>query len=310
LLFIVVSFNSFAYTDFSKINFKFLNAAEASQFLSTSDDFINALTTLDLSLHHSTAQTISIDYQLEFLKHVSLDWTPDEISRIGNEILLLEKGVNSLELNLILPMDIKLIKTTGADEFNSHYTRGNAIIFPIKNRDEGVTTDSPTVFHEIFHIMSRSNPELSDKLYEVCNFKPIPKLIIPKSIQDIALTNPDAFYYQHAITITANGSEKNVIPFFYSALKQSDIKGPVDEAKTFKLGLLDLATLGDEQPKLYKTSETDYKLRAQVNSSYYIHPEEIMAENFRLLIMRATNASPMPPIKFPEILDKLVQVLK
>lgn len=310
LVVILFSNASFAYTDFTKVEFKFLSSTESSQFLSTNDDFIDALTTLDLSLHHSTKESISKDFQLEFLKHTTLDWTPEEVARIKGEIEVMEQAVNTLDLNLHLPAQILLVKTTGADEFNSHYTRRNAIIFPIKSPAEGVTTESPTLFHEMFHIMSRYTPELTDGLYALCGFKPMNRFVVPKSIEDIQLTNPDAFFYQHSITVTRNGNEINVIPFFYSALKQSEINGPVDEAQTFKLGLLDLATLNDEHPKLYKVAETDYKIKAQVNSSYYIHPEEIMAENFRLLLMKTAMINPMPPIKYPGVLEKLVLVLK
>lgn len=309
---LLFSINTYAYTDFSKITFSFLSAEESSVFLSTPDDFINSLTTLDLSLHHETSDTLTTLYQLEFLKHTALAWTPEEITRISSEIEVMKKAINDLDLDLNLPSEIKLIKTTGEDEFHSHYTRSNAIIFPIKNMTEGVTTDAPTVFHETFHIFSRFNPGLSDKLYAICNFKPIPNVVIPKTIKDIALTNPDAFHYQHAITITvtADGKEVDVIPFFYSAIKQSEIKGPVDESKTFKLGLVDIATLNDDAPKFYKVSETDYKAKAEANSSYYIHPEEIMAENFRLLLMKEAKTNPMPAIKYPEILEKLTQILK
>jgi hypothetical protein len=307
---ILFSTSSFAYTDFSKVDFKFLSSEESSVFLSTPDDFINSLTTLDLSLHHETSATLTIDYQLEFLKHTTLSWTPAEIVSIKSEIEIMKKAINDLDLDLNLPSEIKLIKTNGEDEFHAHYTRSNAIIFPI-NKDFGIiTTDAPTVFHETFHILSRFNPNLMDQLYAVCNFKKIPQFEIPKSIHNIALTNPDAFHYQHAITVTASGREIDVIPFFYSALKQGEINGPIEESKTFKLGLVDISTLNDEAPKFYKTAETDYKLRAQVNSTYYIHPEEIMAENFRLLLMKAAKTNPMPAIKYPDVLERLTQILK
>jgi hypothetical protein len=279
--------------------------------MSTPDDFINNLTSLDLSLHYATSKTISINEHLNFLKRTTIDWTPAEKDLLESEIEIMKKAINSLDLTLRLPTEIKLIKTSGADEFNSHYTRGNAIIFPIKNIEEGVTTDSGTLIHELFHIMTRHNPDLLNGLYAICNFNPIDRLVIPSSIQNIALTNPDAFYYDHAITVTVllSNQEIKVIPFFYSAIKQTEITGPIDEAITFKLGLLDLATLNDEMPKLYKVADTNYKLKALVNSHYYIHPEEIMAENFRLLILKAANINPLPPIQYPAVLEKLQSFL-
>lgn len=297
LIFILFSLNALAET-----NFIFLNQKDASDFLSTSDDFTQNLTPLDLALHHATKNTMTEVEQLNFLKKTSLAWSESEIALINNEIETIKNAIITLGINLNLPSEIKLIKTNGSDEFNSHYTRGNAIIFPA-NSEGKITTDVATFVHEIFHIMTRHNPHLVDGLYALCNFSPINRIKIPESIKDIALTNPDAFYYDHAITVHANGLEINIIPFFYSAIKQTEITGPVDEATTFKLGLLDLATLNDPQPKMYKTSETDYKDQALTNSHYYIHPEEIMAENFRLLL---TNS----PAKHSKVLENLKEFLK
>jgi hypothetical protein len=61
---------------------------------------------------------------------------------------------------------------------------------------------------------------------------------------------------------------------------------------------------------MYQVAETDYKARALTNSHYYIHPEEIMAENFRLLLMKAALFNPMPPVKYPLVLDALAEILK
>lgn len=310
LLTFLFSGSCFGFTDFSKIEFKFLTASESSLFLSTEDDFIRSLTPLDLSLHHATSRNVSKQEQLEFLKSVALDWTPEEVARLKDKIEIMKTAINSLDLKLTLPAEILLIKTSGADEFTAHYTRGNAIIFPIKSVLEGVTTDLPTIFHELFHVMSRHNPELSDDLYAICNYKPIERIAIPKSLEDVAITNPDAFFYEHSVSLNANGAQIEVIPFFYSSIKQAEIKGPADPAMTFRLGLLDLATINDEHPKLYKAAETDYKVRVSANSHYYIHPEEIMAENFRLLLSLAAGVNPPPAIKYQEPINALSDLLK
>ena len=96
----------------------------------------------------------------------------------------------------------------------------------------------------------------------------------------------------------------------YSALKQEDINGPVDESLVYRFGLLDLETLANSSVLMYKTAETNYKEAVRANSHYYIHPEEIMAENFKLLLLHNTKTIPTPMIKYPDAVNELRDLLR
>lgn len=298
-----------AATDFTRVKFTFASADEAGRFMSTADDFARAITPMTLSLLHETPETYPLADHLRFLGQQTLDWTPNETASIQKDIETLIKAVTELDLTLSLPPEILLIKTTGDDEFHSYYTRGQAIIFPVNGDSHSVTSDAPTFFHEMFHILSRhhlSMPDANafhDRLYRICGFERVAEQPWPASLADRALTNPDAFHVEHAVEVTAQGAAVRVVPFFFSAIAQKDVHGPIDEAKTFKLGLIDTTTLVAGAPRMFTTAETDYVKRVRANSHYTIHPEEIMAENFRLLLMQ--QAGLPASIKYPDALIEL-----
>ncbi len=289
--------------------FRFLNQEEARIFLSSTDNYTDHLTKLDLSLYHGTSQDISIKDHLDFLKSTALGWTPTEKNKLKLMIEQYDVVLHSLGIVHLLPSEIKLIKTNGKDTFNAHYTRGNGIIFPAINGEE-IKTDIGTFYHEMFHIFSRHNAHFQDSLYGICNFEKIPELKLSTSLKDIQTTNPDAFLYQHAVVLNKDGIEFQSVPFMYSGIKQSDINGPVNEALVYKLAMLDITTSESSEPSMYKTSETNYKERVMANSHYYIHPEEIMAENFRLLLLTYTKNEIKPKITYPLALDRLLSFLR
>lgn len=289
--------------------FHFLSKEDAAIFLSTPDAYTDQLSSLDLSLYHGTSRSIGKQEHLDFLQTTTLDWTDAEKRKIESMLASYFQVIATTGIKILLPTDVLFVKTNGKDTFNAHYTRGNAIVFPALGGEE-IKTDLGTFYHEMFHIFSRHNSHLQDELYGICNFKPIAKLEFLDPLRSIQTTNPDAFIYQHALTLEKDGVSFEAIAFMYSAISQIDINGPVNEASVYRLGMLDIATMNTSSPKMYKTNETNFKDVVMANSHYYIHPEEIMAENFRLLFLSQTQDWPKPAIKYPKAVNQLLFYLK
>jgi len=308
-LWLIVAFCLSLNTAFSETRFIFLNLQEAQTFLTERDSYTDILSPLDLSLYHSTKETITLTQHLDFLKSTPLEWSEQEKASLNQKIETFNRVVSNLHLNLSLPAEVLLIKTNGEDAFHSHYTRRNGIIFPA-GTDGEIATDLATFYHEMFHIMSRHNPKLGDELFSLIGFSPVKRVEIPAQLEKIRTTNPDAFFYDHAVVVNARGADRLIVPFMYSAIRQEEINGPVDEALVYKLGLLDLSTLSEAAPVLYKVSETNYKEVVKANSHYYIHPEEILAEDFKLLLLQNTPDIQVPAVKYPAVLELLKQELQ
>ena len=53
--------------------------------------------------------------------------------------------------------------------------------------------------------------------------------------------------------------------------------------------------------------DTDYVQRARINTGYIIHPEEILADNFALLVLQQTGHT--APVPRPDVIHDLSKLL-
>jgi hypothetical protein len=195
-----------------------------------------------------------------------------------------------------------LIRTTGLEEFGLPYTRRNAIIIPVIPEDGHLDV----VFHEFFHIVSRYNPNLTNKLYAIAGFQPDASLKIPSAIAETIITNPDAFKYTHNIELNFNGMTYKAIPLIMFKIKQEEITSNFQLGTSWDFKIL--LTKKNQDPILVNILDTNFLEAIRYNRGSPIHPEEAMADNFALLVKKSLN--PSTDVKHPEVLDELVQALR
>jgi hypothetical protein len=288
---------------------RFATPEEAATLLGSSDDFTQAMSPLDRALRVGKTD-VTEEELLEYLSQQTLSWTDEEISRFSG---MAEMVASRLEgLTFTLPSEVIMIKTTGQDEFDAPYTRQNAIIFPesfLQAPDDAIL---PVLAHELFHVLSRANPDGKDALYGVIGFQPCKEFTFPESLADIKITNPDAPLTQHSIEITANEETFQALPvlFIEDDVDPSQRK-PLGElfgngTIQFKLLAVDetcQAVTNGDALALYDVSEvTGFFEKTGRNTEYIIHPEEILADNFSLLLGEVD-------VPNPEIIKKLAEVL-
>ena len=175
----------------------------------------------------------------------------------------------------------------GAEEAGAFYTRDTAIMMPAKPTD---TADGEllkkTIAHELFHILSRSNLELREKLYALIGFSNCGEIEFPDELKPRKITNPDAPRNDHAIRVQANGTEVSIVPILFSSAPNYD---PVRDGEFFnylQLGFLIVSkNPGTRADLLSPQQVSGFFEQVGRNTDYIIHPEEILAENFALLMI-------------------------
>ena len=293
------------------MHFAFASIDRGRQVLTNRDDFIQRLSSFDRAARLKTDKPVD---EAEFLKHVAENVL--SFSKAESNLLLtaIQKVKPRLEgYNVRWPFPILLIKTTGREEGNAAYTRGNAIVFP---RDKlapgGGASLERLLSHELFHILSRHNPSLKEALYGTIGFESCAELSMPRSW--VWITNPDAPINDHWITLKTQGKAFQAIPILLPTSPTYDPRkgGEFFSYLSFKLLAVDQSksasdalTFSSENPKLLAVNEVEgYFEQVGMNTDYIIHPEEILAENFALLINDAKA------VKSPEILKKIAAVLE
>ena len=292
------------------VSLRFLSGKESGQFLSQKDDFIRSLSPFDRSVRLRVAREVS---EKELLAHVAkhgLDWTDAEKNELTAKIEEVQPKLKGL--NLPLPKEILLIKTTGNEDAGAAYTRRNGIVFSENRLKRGGAAMRDLFLHELFHVMSRHDPKLATRLYRIIGYEPSPELKFPKDLASRKLTNPDAPFSRHAIEFEHEGKLIKVTPILYSRVPKYEEGegGTLFRYLVFRLLVLDAKNLAnparDDAGKLILLDPDEAKnfhKKIGRNTGYIIHPEETMADNFVYMVTGRKN------LPNPEIVKSVRAVL-
>ncbi|MGO8927957.1 MAG: hypothetical protein ACLQU3_13855 [Limisphaerales bacterium] len=291
----------------------FATVGEAKPILTCRDDFVRCMSPFDRAARMKTEKGVSEKDYLEFVGKNVLEWNDGE----KRKVTLAFQGIQTnLEgLSLPFPKQVLLVKTTGDEEGRAPYTRANVIILPKGEIATPTAKLQKTICHELFHILSRANPELREKLYLVIGFEKCDEVEFPSELKSRKITNPDAPANDHCIRLTLQGKDGWAIPILFSRAEKYDTarggeffdylqfqflvvehQGKAHDAKPAYDGL---------KPRLVDLQQTSgFFEQVGRNTEYIIHPEEILADNFALLILEEHDALS------PGIIKKMKEVLK
>jgi hypothetical protein len=290
----------------------FASQSEGRQILTAKDDFIQRLSPFDRSARMKTDKAVSEDELLAFIGRNVEEWSKDETQTVQEAIEALQPLVRDLRLSL--PPAVQLIKTTGTEEGNAAYTRTSAIVLPKIELSKGQKDIQKLICHELFHILSRQNPALREKLYGIIGFTKCHEIELPPELERRKITNPDAPRNDHFIRLTIDGHESLAVPILLSSVETYDVKRGGEffaylqfqfllVEKDGRSGNLKPVTEGSSPKLVGMERVSGFMEQVGRNTDYIIHPEEILADNFALLVLDAPN------VASPEILRKMREVL-
>ena len=282
---------------------RFASAGEGAEILSRKDDFIQRSSAFDRAARMKTDRSVPENEFLKFLQENVLPWTEPEKARLEAAIASIRPALNALPLPL--PKTVTFVKTTGAEEGRAFYTRDTAIIMPEKETDEadaGLLTK--TIAHELFHILTRENPALREKLYQSIGFTKCDEVEFPSELKSRKITNPDAPRNDHAIRVGIRGEEVRAVPILFSKAAKYDVNHGGEFFNYLQLSFLQVPGTSAAKPILATPEEVSgFFEQVGRNTNYVIHPEEILADNFALLILGEHN------VPSPEIIEKMRLIL-
>lgn len=290
----------------------FATQSEGRHILTAKDDFVQRLSPFDRSARMKTDQPVAEAEFLQFVGKNVIDWTREEMDTVQAAVEALQPLLRDLRLSW--PPTVQLIKTTGAEEGNAAYTRATAIVLPQSELGKGQDHLKKLICHELFHIVSRRNPDLREKLYAIIGFARCNEIKLPPELERRKITNPDAPRNDHFIRLQIEGHESLAVPILLSSAETYDVKRGGEFFEYLQFQFLVVEKSGGSQkmkavseglsPKLVEMkSVSGFMEQVGTNTDYIIHPEEILAENFALLVMKGNN------VASPEILQKMSEVL-
>lgn len=293
-----------------EVSIVFASPEQGRQIITARDQFISKLSGFDRAARLKTNGSVSLE---QFLNHISaqvLSFEPAETNALDRAFQEARSMIG--EFNLKWPTTIQVIKTTGLEEGNAAYTRQQAIFIPKHKLGGGKAARIDRLLcHELFHILSRSNPSLKEALYQTIGFNQCAEPRLLPSM--VWITNPDAPVNDHYLKGKIKGEEISVVPILLANPPEYDLKkgGEFFNYLSFKLLKVELsadepprAVIGAENPVLLDPADLEgFFEQVGRNTNYIIHPEEILAENFVLLVTKEEE------VKNPEIIERMRRVL-
>lgn len=287
-------------------------AATGARLLSERDVFVRAMGPFDRSARLKTDREVGEAEYLAFVARQPRDWSPEQKALLRPMLRAFREKTAALDMRF--PATVFLVQTTGLEEGMAAYCRGATVVLPANLVAGDPKRLESVLFHELFHIFSRHNPGRRQELYRVVGFQPCPEIPYPEALAARRITNPDAPVLDAFIRVRSGTETVAVTPVLFSRTERYDAKqgGEFFESMVFRLlvleerdGLYRAALDSAGRPRLLDPAAVpDYRERVGRNTDYVIHPEEILADNFVLLI--APPASPAPS---PRILEELRRLL-
>lgn len=292
----------------SKHTLRLLDSAQAASVLlvDTIDLFFERVTPVEMSiqmkqpLQSGLPRAELLAAFKEYLRRDVTSFTVEEAAFTVEVVREMFETCRSVAPDLF-PDTLLLLKVAGKPYGPSvYYTRQNTIVIPqdvlqLRRRHDFLNT----LYHELFHVYSRFQPVKRARLYRRIGFEAIglERLRLPPALAERVLYNPDGVDFAQKITLkTVNGEHIYAVPIIYANhLGYSPKKHSFFAHVEFSL--FEVKPLADGYWQVYTREEDgfsstldmsqlpDFSRQIGDNTTYVIHPDEVLADNFSLLMM-------------------------
>lgn len=283
---------------------EFASAERGREVLGRADQWALQLSAFDRAARLRTLEPTTTEKLVAFVSGNAVSWTSQERAYWSMLVDRLSEAVTGMMLSV---PEIFLVKTTGLEEFGFAYARDRAVVLP-QGRLEIAGDERRDLFllaHEFFHYLSVSNPTLRDSLYELLGFSRMDGFMYPPELEDRRVSNPSWYADYVSVRVDTPHGPVDVVPLIRTTIPLEEairlpIGGPPAIARHIELVLVAVdPQTGRVQrdsagaPITYPLDDTDLADRMARNTSYMLHPQEVIADNFALLMeWRATGMQP------------------
>lgn len=236
-----------------------------------------------------------------------MDFTDDEKKGIDK---IMEEIENDLKKNhYTIPHldEVTFIKSTQKEESGSGaYTHGTQI-YIAQEWVDAICSDNVEyhiegkymVWHELFHCLTRSNPDFRKKMYSIIGFTVQDKdFELPPSVYEIYISNPDVEHYNAYATFNIDGE---MIDCYMVLIATKPFEKEGDSFFDCMEGVL-VPTDGSDKYYTIDEASNFWDLFGR-NTDYVTDPEECMADNFSFAM---TFGKVSREYNNPEIIDAIL----
>ncbi len=224
------------------------------------------------------------------LKASALDWTPSEIQALRRSLRQADQAATAAHVIYRLPPTIHLAKESAAIYSGSPYTRCSAVFLP-------APPTAAVLIHELYHVMSRYNPEIRAALYALVGYRPcrVSLSSLGADLENIVITNPDTDAFgETCITLPEAGKPVTYVPLL---IGNGRYDGTLDGWNSILDPILvvvhgNRVVVINGKTEYREMMSADYLRAVGSNGSTEpFHPEELIARNLQQALTPDSQAA-------------------
>jgi hypothetical protein len=289
---------------------RFASKEQGIRAITADDPFTRSLSRFDLQARMQTDRAVTLDDWRRFVAGEVREWDDTSRERLAAAVASLRDRF--VHVKAPLPEEIFLVATTGREESEAAYCRGNHIVLPANALRRDRRGLESLLIHEIFHVMSNQHPQLRPKLYAIVGFEVIEPIAIHPALADRRITNPDAPEIDCLVDISDGENRLRTAPVLFST-STYDLRKERSMFAYLNFRLMAVERDGDSwkaadrdgQPLLIDPKGAkSFHEQIGRNTQYIVHPEEILADNFVHLVLKLDD------LPTPRIVERMREVLE
>lgn len=290
-----------------RIAFEFASAEDGAQVLGANDEYVQTTGAMERMAKTRSATPVSPEVFMRYMRATAQDWTATDRARVEAELPALAAFIQPIVWSK--PSVIRFVRASAALEDDLPHTRGLAVVLPDSVFGMPRAAFASMLAHEVFHILTRHNPQFKERAYQLVGFERCDSMRISPQIDQLKITNPDTPVSQHTIAVRYQSRPVHALPFIGFASAAADTtRGFINQLEVNWLLVqranghctLDAASLaGHSAPPEALEGLTD---KIGKNTGYLFHAEEILAENFAALFSISTGAKQLANYPSPQVL--------
>lgn len=304
----------FGYEPPPQLNCRFADREQGAELLVSHREYYSGFTQQDLD-YRLQKKGGTLREMYAFAEQQALDFAQaerqavlDSVERI--ETILYRKGLRLPGLDEII-----FVKTTMAEEcYASAYTHNNEIYIGqkvlgvITTRSEQSIQQSfdQLILHELFHCLSRSDPQFRKAMYEIIGFHIREEEFRPGSLTaPFVISNPDVARTDAWATFTIDGEKRDCyMVFAVDAPFEKEGDRFFDQARGW------LVPVDAPNVRFSVRATEDYWQKVGLNTQRIMDPEECLADNFALAVLCDREDLRGESLPDPELLDQMRRYLR
>ena len=291
------------------IPYRYASKEEGAKLMLANEAYYAGFSQNDLDYKTQKKGASMEEYQSFAAKQV-LDFSEKDKALLDEIFAEMEKTVKDNGYQLPPLDEIVLIKTTMEEECGvSAYTHGTQIYLSGRvlevvgaDKENASTYLRGLLWHEMFHCLTRCNPQFRADLYKLIHFTVQEKEYkLPPSAFEYHISNPDVEHHNSYATFRINGKDIDCFTDFVTT-KHFEQAGDLffDNATT--------ALIPVDGTDTYYTPEQaeNFDEIFGKNTDYVIDPEECMADNFSFALTYGMDGFDGNGYPNPEIIEGIL----